>query len=255
MPESVNGRLTALALGIGLGLGVGALGELALAWSDLSTLQRLALGGLSGGLLGWLGPAFYLQLRRQGITPSLDPVQVQLPGLMSVTLRLDNDSHRQIAWNLFVEISSRVVTQPLEQRAGNLREAINSLHKTFGLVRNQLSTRLPSALHPGKTEMSVECYALGLLNEALRPFLSRWHPRLQDWEATGKPEADWPLQALCRQDLEATRQAALIYAEGLGRAARVGNMQHLLPPRGEVVTWTDDASLAAAEQAMREATP
>jgi len=250
--KTVADRITAITLGLGLGLGVGALGELALFWDELGSLPRLALGGLTGALLGGLGPALYDRLRRQGINPTLEPIQVQLPGLVSVTLHLDDETHRQIAWTLFVEISSRVVTQPLEDRAGNLREAINSLHKVFALVRGQLRSSLPSALTDAtdKAGMSVESYALGLLNEALRPFLSRWHPRLQEWEASGKPEDEWPLQALCRRDLEATRQAALVFAEGLGRAAQVGNMKHLLPLRGEPVSWTDDATLAAAERSM-----
>ena len=45
------------------------------------------------------------------------------------------------------------------------------------------------------------------------------------------PEGEWPLAALCRSDLETTRQLVLAYTWGLGEALRVSRLGKLLPPK------------------------
>jgi hypothetical protein len=79
-----------------------------------------------------------------------------------------------------------------------------------------------SEVHRAPETLSLETYALAVLNDGLRPFLSRWHPRLERWVASGQPEETWPLADLCRRDLEVTRRRVVAYARGLGRIAGVG---------------------------------
>ena len=130
---------------------------------------------------------------------------------------------REAAWALWVELSTRVATQAVDLDEGLLREALLSLHDLFGATRNVLRTCGPNA---GASEGSVGAVALLILNGAVRPFLSRWHPRLLAWEE-GRPEGKsareheraWKEEAKCRGELEKLRQGLVTYAQTLAALA------------------------------------
>jgi hypothetical protein len=130
---------------------------------------------------------------------------------------------REAAWALWVELSTRVATQPVDLDEGMLCEALESLHDLFGATRNVLRTCGPNA---GASEGSVGAVALAVLNGAVRPFLSRWHPRLLAWEE-GRPkgksardhERAWHEEAKCRGELEKLRQGLVTYAQTLAALA------------------------------------
>ena len=130
---------------------------------------------------------------------------------------------REAAWALWVELSTRIATQPVDLDEGMLREALESLHQLFDATRNVLRTCGPNA---GATEGSVGAVALRVLNGAVRPFLSRWHPKLLAWEE-GRPkgksarehEREWKEEAKCRGELEKLRQGLVTYAETLASLA------------------------------------
>ncbi len=131
---------------------------------------------------------------------------------------------REAAWALFVELSTRVATQPVDLDEGMIREAFDSLHELFAATRGVLRTSGPNA---GATEGSIGAIALAVLNGAIRPFLSRWHPALAAWEEhrpAGKSARDheraWELEAKCRGELEKLRRGLVTYANTLGALAR-----------------------------------
>ena len=130
---------------------------------------------------------------------------------------------REAAWALWVELSTRVATQPVDLDEGMLREALESLHELFDATRGVLRACGPNA---GAAEGTVGFVALRVLNGAVRPFLSRWHPKLLAWEE-GRPkeksarehERAWHEEAKCRGELEKLRQGLVTYAETLADLA------------------------------------
>ncbi|MEB3192137.1 MAG: hypothetical protein VKL42_17490 [Snowella sp.] len=67
-----------------------------------------------------------------------------------------------------------------------------------------------------------------MLNRGLRPFLSKWHPELQEWEAkntTGMSakvhEQEWDKEPALREELKALRQELAVYAHALAVIAGV----------------------------------
>src|SRR5262249_26016260 len=97
-------------------------------------------------------------------------------------------AHQVVAWKLFVELSTRITTQSLydaDQQgrphpAGLLSEALDSLHSAFTSCRDQLKES--HATQPFLRQnggLTLEGSVLRILNEGLRPFLARWHPRLE----------------------------------------------------------------------------
>src|SRR5512143_632759 len=130
---------------------------------------------------------------------------------------------REAAWALYVELMTRVATQPLELDEGLLHEALQSLHELFPATRHVLRTSGPAA---GASKKSVGGIALAVLNGAVRPFLARWHTRLLAWYETLPPdrtardhERAWPDEAKCRGEMERLRRGLVEYARSLASIA------------------------------------
>jgi hypothetical protein len=126
---------------------------------------------------------------------------------------------REAAWALYVELATRIATQPLDLDEGALHEALASLHDLFPAARNVLRKSGPAA---GAGPDTVGGIALAVLNGAVRPFLARWHTRLDAWEdkrpegrSAHDHERAWELEAKCRGELEKLRQGLVTYAQTL----------------------------------------
>jgi hypothetical protein len=94
-----------------------------------------------------------------------------------------SDEERRAAWELYVELATRVATVPLETETGLQREALTSLYTLFAITREILRRYGPEVAQPKhEGAASFGTLAVTILNEALRPLLTKWHPRLQDHE-------------------------------------------------------------------------
>ncbi|MEQ8462638.1 hypothetical protein [Coleofasciculus sp. E1-EBD-02] len=161
--------------------------------------------------------------------PKQDPaklkkVSVSLPfGIGGAEWEAD-ETERQAAWSLYVELVTRITVQSLEADQGLLREALNSLYSMFAITRQILRDAGPDV---GISSKSVGGIAIAVLNKGLRPFLSKWHPLLQTWEvqkpATTSPkqhEKNWSLEPQMHKELLVLGKELQQYAEAL--AAIVG---------------------------------
>lgn len=172
-------------------------------------------------------------LRRAGEELEVEDLPFKVPLLGSVKLKLRSDQ-RMTAWTVFVELSSRITCWSLDQngrRTGELSAALSSFHSVFETVRAAQEKRPPWQKGDLAGEATVETLLSTLLNRALRPLLSTWHPRLDAWKRSGEPEALWPLADHCRDDIERTRCVVLGITYELGRIARVDHLEDILPPR------------------------
>jgi hypothetical protein len=155
---------------------------------------------------------------------SLRSVKLKLPWVGEVELAPD-DTERQAAWSLYIELVTRVAIQALDPDEGVLREALASLHSLFGTTRETLKSAGPQV---GASRDSVGGIAIRVLNEGLRPVLTRWHPELQAYEATRAVEVSpreherrWPHAEELRLELERLRTDLGTYARALGVIAGV----------------------------------
>jgi hypothetical protein len=155
----------------------------------------------------------------------LTKVSLSLPfGLGSAEWEPDpNES--EAAWELYVELVTRIAVQPLDPKGGLLREALSSLYTIFGTTREILRSAGPTA---GGRMPSVGGLAISVLNRGLRPFLSKWHPALQHWEslrpATISPvehEQRWDEGLQLRSELVELTVQLERYALALGKLAGV----------------------------------
>lgn len=129
------------------------------------------------------------------------------------------------AWELYVELVTRIAVIPLTPETGVIREALNSLYEIFGATRAILRKYGPAVARPThkkEGEYRFGHLAVWLLNGNIRPFLSYWHPALQQWESSRPSERSsvdherqWPRAEECRTALESVRQVTIQYAEVL----------------------------------------
>jgi hypothetical protein len=221
--ERLNFKATdflAAAGGAVIGAGVGYALELPLVAS--SKWIRYAAIGLVIGLL--ILPLYrWLVAGREVV---LENLEITLFGVK--TKVSFSEAHRMVGWRIFVETATRISTQELKKGDGSLREALSSLYKLFDIVRTELKTQLPSAPPEQAGFYTIESYAVRMLNDALRPMLSRWHPRLASWEKKERPESEWELAELCRRDLETTRKNVLEYVRGLAQILKIHDLENIL---------------------------
>jgi hypothetical protein len=87
-----------------------------------------------------------------------------------------DDDERRAAWELYVELATRIATVPLDRDKGLAREALTSLYTLFDSTRAILRRYGPGIAQP-KIDGGA---SFGTL--AVTVLLSTWHPMLQDWE-------------------------------------------------------------------------
>lgn len=78
------------------------------------------------------------------------------------------DGDRVAAWNMYVELLTRVTTQVLPDGVGDEETALNSIYSIFN------STRLVLKEH-GRYGINFSRIAIIVLNQVIRPFTARWH--------------------------------------------------------------------------------
>ncbi|MDQ2949773.1 MAG: hypothetical protein M3Y27_28175 [Acidobacteriota bacterium] len=130
-----------------------------------------------------------------------------------------SDVEKKAAWNIYVELTTRIATQDLAPEAGVDRDSLRSLYALFGATRRILRAAGPGA---GLSRDSVGGIAIAVLNKGLRPFLSQWQARLTSWEQNGEDIEPWPEQAAFRTELQHLTGEMNTYAEVLAIMAGVG---------------------------------
>ena len=78
------------------------------------------------------------------------------------------DADAQAAWDLYVEMLTRILTQPLPLDHGDEKAALDSVYSLFPITRAILRQHGRKAINFGKI-------AIPVLNQAVRPFTARWH--------------------------------------------------------------------------------
>ena len=79
-----------------------------------------------------------------------------------------NQNDRNAAWELYVEMLTRIVTQPLPSDVGDEQTALDSVYSLFGTTREILHRHGPDTIQFSKV-------AIPVLNQVVRPFTARWH--------------------------------------------------------------------------------
>ncbi len=126
-----------------------------------------------------------------------------------------NQDDRDAAWELYVEMLTRIVTQPLPAAVGDEKTALDSVYSLFATTRGILRRRGRSAIRFSKV-------AIPVLNQVVRPFTAKWHK-----ESLGGAFND-PTQCMeFRAELEELQEELRNYNRLLARIASVEDLTDL----------------------------
>lgn len=156
-------------------------------------------------------------------------VSLPLPGLTG-TWKPDS-KERDAAWEMYVELVTRITVVELRPNEGLLREALSSYHSLFETTRRILREYGPTVAQAKgrkKDRLSFGEIAVGVLNGSVRPLLAKWHPLLLDYESKRpssvsplEHEHAWDLDAVLRIEMNEVRKVLIMYADLLADIANV----------------------------------
>ena len=125
------------------------------------------------------------------------------------------EEDKAAAWDLYVELLTRITTQPLADHEGDEKTALTSLYSIFGLTRDIIKKNGPGCIQFTKI-------AIVVLNQVIRPFTAKWH-RLSLAGAFSDPEKCREF----RQELVELQGELQVYTGMLARIADVEDLTDL----------------------------
>lgn len=89
--------------------------------------------------------------------------------LQAVQLEMSfQEADKDAAWDLYVEMLTRIVTQPLLSKSGDEKAALESVYSLVPATRDILR-------HHGRASIRFSKVAVPVLNQIVRPFTAKWH--------------------------------------------------------------------------------
>lgn len=125
------------------------------------------------------------------------------------------DKDKDAAWELYIELLTRISTQYLEPESGDEKTALDSIYKLFDLTRNIIKDN-------GRLCIEFTKIAIVVLNQIIRPFTAKWH-RLSLEGAFG----DETKRKEFRSELEKLQIKLHIYTKMLADMAGVEDLTEL----------------------------
>lgn len=125
------------------------------------------------------------------------------------------EKDREAAWELYIEMLTRIVTQPLPAEHGDEKTALDSVHALFGITREILKRK-------GRESVQFSKIAVVVLNQVVRPFTAKWHKL-----ALSGAFCDELRQTEFRRELADIQVVLRNYAQALADIAEVEDLTSL----------------------------
>lgn len=125
------------------------------------------------------------------------------------------EADKNAAWELYIEMLTRIATQYLEPEEADEATALESIHKLFELTRNIIKAY-------GRECFEFTKIAIVVLNQVIRPFTAKWHKEL----ISGSLD-DTEKCKLFRTELEILQKELRKYTKMLADMASVEDLTEL----------------------------
>jgi len=125
------------------------------------------------------------------------------------------EADKAAAWDLYVELLTRITTQPLPKEHGDEQTALNSVFTLFGLTRDVLKKH-------GRDAEEFAKIAIVVLNQVIRPFTAKWHKLSIDSAFSQKEKCEE-----FREELKKLQLVLGIYTKMLSDMAGVEDLTDL----------------------------
>ena len=126
-----------------------------------------------------------------------------------------SEPDKEAAWELYIELLTRITTQPLATADGDEKIALDSVYSLFPTTR-------AIAKEHGREAIQFAKLAIVVLNQVVRPFTARWH-RMSIAGAFDDPDA----RAVFRKELHDLQSTLVTYTAMLADMAGVEDLTAL----------------------------
>ncbi len=136
-----------------------------------------------------------------------------------------HDADKKAAWELYVELLTRITTQPLNDSHGDEETALKSIYSIFPLTREVIKLN-------GRDCTEFTKIAIIILNQKVRPFTSKWHKSSIEFgfvlfDKVGNKHKNQNLCLEFRKELAVLQKDLKIYTQMLADMAGVENLVDL----------------------------
>ena len=97
---------------------------------------------------------------------NLTGLKIKTP-IMDLEWKPSNED-KNAAWDLYIELLTRITTQPLSMENGVETAALDSVYALFDMTRQTLKNH-------GRPCIKFTRIAIIILNQVVRPFTAKWH--------------------------------------------------------------------------------
>ena len=125
------------------------------------------------------------------------------------------DEDKAAAWALYIELLTRITTQPLLEKDGDEKTALTSVYSLFGLTRDIIKAN-------GRHCIEFTKIAIIVLNQIIRPFTAKWHKKSMEGAFTNPDDC-----RLFRSELAALQARLRIYTKMLAEMADVEDLTEM----------------------------
>lgn len=125
------------------------------------------------------------------------------------------DADKKAAWALYIELLTRITTQPLPIEHGDEKTALDSVYSLFATTREVIREYGPECINFTKI-------AIVVLNQMIRPFTAKWHRKSLVGDFEDETEC-----AIFRDELSELQEKLRIYSRALADLADVEDLTEL----------------------------
>ena len=120
------------------------------------------------------------------------------------------------AWDMYVELITRITTQSLDDTDGDEETALNSIYQLFPITREILKSK-------GRNAENFSKIAIIVLNQIIRPFTAKWHKKKLTGAFSNQDEC-----ILFRTELKQLQSELICYSKLLAEVAKVEDLSCFL---------------------------
>jgi len=122
---------------------------------------------------------------------------------------------KNAAWALYIELLTRITTQPLPVEYGDEKTALDSVYSLFATTREVIREHGPECINFTKI-------AIVVLNQVIRPFIAKWHRKSLSGDFEDETE-----RAVFREELAVLQAELRKYSRMLADIAGVEDLTDL----------------------------
>lgn len=165
---------------------------------------------------------FYKHLQKKSI--SIDSAEIGL-GSSKLVIKASHEE-LQLAYDVWVELSTRKIALPFDDEHDSVHGIHQSWYDFFSITR-ELLKKVPARKLRAKQSLSIVTIVIRVLNEVIRPYLTKWHGKFDSWEASQssnshptvpeEKQKEFPEYAIMIEELKTVNRALVNYKKELER--------------------------------------